>query len=451
MDIQIDLLYAESEIDLLLDGLLAGDFAEACRPHYASWRSRTREELWSGRQVAVGAWTIPDEYSGEREELAGACILRKTDSLQGPELTMEVLYVARKYRNPHYYPNSLRANWIGPPRQIGTELLSKAEQLCEKYGYGRITTEAHVHLTDLIFFLLRQRFIVHGCDVEKGQYFLAKHLKDVYNADPYDVEMIVEWLCQKWGMTIENWVGPDHVIAAHTLGEHIDWNLEAHLLICKNSDDLRRKMKELDGASKLVLFETEEDELPGAINEKVHCLFPTDLRRETGSNDLNLALRDTVCAVVVSIRRDLFHQFEADEAQVFLDGVEYGRVPLKRVENEPDWHAFVVFSDSDVNHQEILGVGIIQEVAFGSPNGLWKDFGRMSTFEDRSAFNQYGNIKTRMTAIVFDHLEINRERIDFSDKLAGRGWCYLTEDEFFKCVLGTGGYPKTERLVSRNR
>ena len=442
MEIQIDHLYTIPQLEVLFNELLAGDFADAY-PYYDLWRSQTREDLLLGRKVAIAVWTVPDEYTGRREDLAGACILRKSETLLGPELELEVIHVESKYRNPHYYPNSFR-----PGKAIGSSLLRKTEELCQKYGYRRIVTEIPTRFSNMVLFLLHQQFVIHGYDANQRQYRLLKYVEPIYNKDPYDVNMVVEWLCNRWLITINEWVNPDHALGLHTIGEHARCEIEVDILICQDSADFRQKVKKADRPIRLVFFKTEEDHIPDALKERTtHFIQPTMLRRETRNRNVDLTLQDYATAVLVSIRKELFDRFKSLEPQAFLDGGEYGQILMKRVQGESRRHAFIVFCNSDVNNQEILGVGTVSSVHIGPPEELWDRFGTMSTFGQKSEFDRYSNIKTRMTAIVLDQLEVNSERVDFSKRLSEGGWCYLSDEEFYRQVLAHGDYPQTLRLV----
>lgn len=449
MDIQIDHIYTTAQLDALFDQLLAEkDFVEAYEANRDSWCSQTREELLLGRKVAVGAWTVPDKYSGRREDLAGACILKRSDSLLGPELELEVIHVARRFRTHHHYYDSLRRNWV-PPRQIGCELLQKAEQLCQKYGYNRIVTRVPVRFPDLVFFLLRYEFVIHEYDVSKEQYHLAKALTPTYIADPYDVKLVVDWLCAKWGITIHEWLTPDHAVGTLLVGGEAKWEIGLDVLVCQDSRDLKQKIKQAATPMCLVVFRRKEDDLPAIVfkERKVHIIQPDVLKEETGNHDLDLTLQDIAAGVLVPIRKEFFERFEPGERRVFLDGGEYGQVLVRRVQAGTRRHTFIVFSNSDVSNQEILGVGRIVSVHNGTPEALWEQFGSISTFGEKSDFDHYTNIKTRMTAIVFEQLEANAEPADFGKKLSKGGWCYLSDEEFYQQVLAGGGYPQTRRLT----
>jgi len=449
MEIQIDHLYTSRQLDSLFNELLTADFAEAYAPHRDVWCLQTREELLQGRKVGIGAWTIPDKYSGKRGDLAGACILRRSDSLLGAELELEVIHVQPQYRNPHYYPEPLQGNRTKPQQAIGSSLLKKAEELCQKYGYRRIVSQVPTRFSALVFFLLRQQFVVHEYDADRNQYHLAKSLEPIYNSDPYDVRMIVEWLCDKWLIEVSEWSKPDHAVGLHTIGEYTDWKVGVDILICQHSADLRRKLKDATCPIRLVVFRSEEDEIPDRIlkEQNIHFIQPTTLMRETRNGDLDLNLQDYAAGVLVPIREELFERLKQSERQVFLDGGEYGQILMRRVQEGSRRRAFIVFSNSDVSNTEILGIGKILSVHAGTPEELWNRFGTLSTFEQKAAFDQYSNIKTKMTAIVFEQLEVNSEAVDFSRRLATGGWCYLSDEEFYRQVLAHGAYPQTLRLV----
>lgn len=448
MDIQFDHLYDRDQLATLFSKLLAGDFASSYIPSYSVWSAQTLDDLNLGRKVAIGAWLIPDRQRGTKGDLIGCCILKRIDSLHGAELELEVIHVNPKYRNPHYYPDTF-SDFQDETRQlVGARLLQKTEELCQKYGYRRIVAEVPTKFSKLVFFLLRRHFVVQGYDGHEQQYRLTKHVELIYNKDPYDVNMIVRWLCSKWGIEIREWPQKDHAIGCYTIGQETKWEAEIDILVCDNLNSLRHKAGALRKTSRLVFLKNEETLTSHDINgPQTYYVQPSIVKTETQNQDIDLTLQDYAAAAVVSIRKEFFGRFKTGERQVFLDGGEYGNILLNRIQSELNRHAFIVFSNTSVNHQEMLGVGKVISVHMGSPDELWSEFGHMTTFAHKSDFDRYRNIKTSMTAIVFEGLEVNSERADFKQKLERRGWSYLTDEEFYKEVLARSKYPQTLRLV----
>ncbi len=429
MELQIDYIYVPEEVDKLLSHWWADDFYNYYS-HHQAWILRTREDLSKGDKVAIGAWVL-EEYPIERKDLVGACLLKRSESLAGVELEIDLVYVLPEYRNRHHYRiNNIEASRANP--YLGQRLLKKAETLCRNYDYPRLSVRINAKNMELVSFYLSQGFVVQSFDPNTQRYLLTKNIQSVYSGDPYDANMITEWLCNKWGIEIKSWYGTDYACGVFKVGSVNPWQIDVDIHI-NDYENLEKLVNVQNEDSPLTIsILTEENWRALESTSPIYVVTPGLLREETNAYAINLTLHNKVKALVVPIHSDWFEKFHLDDRpQVFMDGGEYGQL-LVRAKEEYDEDTFIIFSDSGAYHLKVLGVGKVIEVRSNSPDTLWNEYGEISTFETRQEFGSYVNVKTKMTAVTFSFEEIKTVALDFSEMLKEGGWGYIDKREFYE-------------------
>lgn len=366
-----DRIISEEEIEELKRLLLSQGLDY---PDYSGWVETTIKEIKEGKKYAFGLFV---------EKLGGDGIIRVTASR-----TVEL-------KNFYISPEFRRAG-------NGAKLLDYIENYCIERGYTQIQVDTYVGNIDLVRFFLKNGFEFqsrgdfYGTGAES--YLLVKKLPAKYIGG-YDWVTISRWVMERrWGFEcVKELVkrrcylyeksdkGMD-IIATAIIDERLDEEVDEELLKSFHES------KSLKGASFCFAPRFSNSAIDYA-DEKGITLINHDKLEELSGLSLPESSED-IAGQIVIIKPIYFNNLVNRTDRVYIRG---GDVPIGIDRGK----VLLFYVSSPV--REIKGHTVINDLACGAPDDIWRKHSRQSAFSDEE-YQTYTEGKSVVTAYSFEKI-----------------------------------------------
>jgi hypothetical protein len=314
---------------------------------------------------------------------------------------------------------------------VAEDLLGEVIRFCRTHGFTRVHSyvkDDQESLATMNRLGFRVEGVVHDSPVRA--YSVSLRVAASYTGDPYDGKHILNWIADHLHVRIDDTTDTSlhGNLALKTLNPDLgDTRIGGYALPLT----FELGAAEDGGTGKVALRAVIGD--AGDAKNSV-SLVTEDLRELTQDPRLDLTFwppPSEGASIAVEIREDLFDRFRIDRSNAYFDSGSYGTLLERAIASGNVPQIFFIDFETSQGNPRLIGVARVESVDRLDPNSLWKKYGQISSWADRTAFVRYRAIKRKMTGIIFRELR----RVDLVGvglPVIGHSWTYVPSAQAYE-------------------